>query len=593
MPLQRSSWVIAAAWVVVAGGSGVVFLLSPPSDGLTLFRNVVLCVVPLVANAGLLLNSASPYRRPNTFWMLLALGCTLWMAGQLLWTHAAVGLRNTGTYAFPRDLLFFLHPVPMIGALALRPHTRRVGHTLRFGYLDLLLLAVWWIYVYLLAVTPWQYVAPNAELRASRFAIIYQTEMVVLLTGLVWHVLRAQGAWRQVYANLLGAAGLHLVAIQMIEGARSTGAYSPGSVYDIPLVAAFVWYGTSGIVARRLEPAPGAVRAASQDGGVWPARLAMGGLLSMPLVAAWSTFLSGAPEAVRDFRLLVTLTAMMVASLLVFLRQQLVEAERARLLRESQETVGNLRRLQTQFVQSEKLAALGQLAAGAAHEINNPLTAILGYAEILAEDPAVNPKQREAARKVLDQARRTKTLVTNLLSFARQVPVDRVLLDVNQVVTRALELRTVDLHRQNIKIELVKEPVLPGIRGDQNQLLQVFYNLISNAVDAMAERGGGVLTVRTRRAGANVVIEFSDTGPGIREPHMVFDPFYTTKPVGKGTGLGLSICYGIVQEHRGQISCRNEPEGGATFVVQLPAILALFPRASGEAPGNVPAKNSG
>lgn len=283
------------------------------------------------------------------------------------------------------------------------------------------------------------------------------------------------------------------------------------------------------------------------------------------------------PPGVRQFRLLATLVALVPMTFLVFLRQHLVDAERVRLLRASQESIDNLQRLQTQFVQSEKLASLGQLAAGAAHEINNPLTAILGYSDVLVDDASSGEKSRSIAAKIREQARRTKTLVTNLLSFARQVPAERTLLDINAIVTSAVQLRKLDLRAKNIQIELQAETLLPAVRGDPNQLLQVFYNIISNAVDAMEEVGGGVLTVRTLRERADIVIEFRDTGPGIKEPQLVFDPFYTTKPVGKGTGLGLSICYGLVQEHNGHISCFNLPEGGASFRVALPAVPALFP----------------
>jgi two-component system NtrC family sensor kinase len=119
--------------------------------------------------------------------------------------------------------------------------------------------------------------------------------------------------------------------------------------------------------------------------------------------------------------------------------------------------------------------------------------------------------------------------------------------------------------------------VLPGVRGDGNQLLQVFFNIVNNAIDAMEATEGGVLTIRTIRDRGNVVILFTDTGPGIKDPQRVFDPFYTTKPVGKGTGLGLSICFGILQEHSGKILCYNSQQGGAVFRVELPAVLAAFP----------------
>lgn len=288
--------------------------------------------------------------------------------------------------------------------------------------------------------------------------------------------------------------------------------------------------------------------------------------------------MSNAPNQVRNFRLVITLGTIILATALVFFRQQLVDRERLALLKGLQDSIENLKRLQMQFVQAEKLASLGQLAAGAAHEINNPLTAILGYADLIHTDASSSDRARTLSDKIREQARRTKVLVTNLLSFARQVPAEKQLLDLKSVVSSAIELRQLDLRDKKIRIEVEPSAVLPAVRGDPNQLLQVFFNLIANSVDAMEAVGGGALTVRMRAERGSVVLDFSDTGPGLREPDRVFDPFYTTKPVGKGTGLGLSICYGIVQEHGGQIFGFNRPEGGCTFRVILPAVLALYPQ---------------
>jgi two-component system NtrC family sensor kinase len=251
-----------------------------------------------------------------------------------------------------------------------------------------------------------------------------------------------------------------------------------------------------------------------------------------------------------------------------------------RLLAASQESLENLRRLQNSFAQSEKMAALGQLAAGAAREINNPLTAILGYSDLVKDEAGATDRLKQLADKIQEQARRTKQLVNNLLSFARQVPVEKTFLDISGVVKGAVQLRTLDLREQNIRIEMQSESVLPAVRGDPNQLLQVFYNLISNAVDSMGQTGGGVLSVRALREKNNVVLEFSDTGPGMKDPSRVFDPFYSTKAGTKGNGLGLSICYGIIQEHGGHISGYNRPDGGATFRVELPAIAPMLPKSS-------------
>jgi len=189
------------------------------------------------------------------------------------------------------------------------------------------------------------------------------------------------------------------------------------------------------------------------------------------------------------------------------------------------------------MVQTEKLVSLGQLAAGAAHEINNPLAAILGFSDLLADDPTLPEKARVTAGKIRDQARRTKTLVANLLRFARQVPPERTLLDINTVVTNAVQLRALDLRSSKSRIDLQLESVLPGVRGDGNQLLQVFFNIVNNGIDAMEASEGGVLTIKTIRDRGNVVILFTDTGPGIKDPQRVFDPFTPRNQWAKAPGL--------------------------------------------------------
>jgi signal transduction histidine kinase len=215
------------------------------------------------------------------------------------------------------------------------------------------------------------------------------------------------------------------------------------------------------------------------------------------------------------------------------------------------------------------MAALGSLVAGAAHEINNPLTAVLGYSEMLATQEGASAEARGFAEKIHSQGRRIKTLVSDLMSFAKQSPAEKMQVDVNSIVTKAVQLRELNLGG-NIRIDLKTEVGLPTVRGDANQILQVCFHIVGNAMDALLEAGGGVLLVRTKREGPNIVLEFADTGPGLADPSRIFDPFYSTKALGKGTGLGLSACYGIVQEHGGQIFAWNRPEGGATFRIELP-----------------------
>jgi len=590
-----TAWLVGA-WLVFLGFYALVSHLLGPGSSLSAFGNIVQCLVPLIANAGLLMNAGTPHWRRNLFWMLLALSCTLWMVGQFTWAYYELYLHKAVPNMFAGDIIFFLRNVPLMAALALRPHLKRGELRMGLGYLDFALLLTWWSYLYVFAVLPWMYATPRAEVYNYNYLVLDYIQHLVIIGGFGALWLRTRRAWRAVYAHLFGASSLYMLTSLTVNVAIAHDEYYTGSVFDLPLLTSFFWYAYAGLLAfrRRKEldaPAEtilGGEAETSTGDSVWATRLAMAAVLTLPLFALYALRLEHDGPAVRDFRLTATLIASLPLMLLVFLRTHFADADRARLLSQSASSIENLQRLQAQMVQSEKLVSLGQLAAGAAHEINNPLTAILGYSDLLADDPALSDRARGTAGKIREQARRTKNLVQNLLSFARQVPAERTLLDINTVVTNAVQLRALDLHTGGSRIDLQLESVLPGVRGDGNQLMQVFFNIVNNALDAMMEAGGGVLTIKTLRDRGNVVILFSDTGPGIREPHRVFDPFYTTKPVGKGTGLGLSICYGIVQEHSGKIFCYNGQTGGAVFRVELPAVLAALPSRGSSSTGVSP-----
>lgn len=589
--LRKTAWLLGAWTAFLAFYAAMAHHLGPGAK-LSEFGDIAQCFVPLLANAGLLINAGTPHWRRNLFWMLLALSCTLWMVGQFEWTYYEVYLHREVPGLFAGDIVFYLRGIPLIAALALRPHRRHGELNLGLGYLDFGLLLTWWTFLYVYIVLPWMYATPTLEVYNTNYnALTYLQQFLITVGfGIFW--LRARGAWRSVYFHLFAATALYTLDSLATNMAIARNSYFTGSWYDLPMMTAFFWYGMAGAVAFRKRRELGAPMEGEQDRPardyVWATRFAMAAVLSLPLFALYALWLEQDTAAVRDFRLTVTLVASLPLALLVFLRTHFADADRARLLERSESSIENLQRLQAQMVQSEKLVSLGQLAAGAAHEINNPLTAILGYSDLLADDEALPERTRATAVKIREQARRTKSLVQNLLSFARQVPAERTLLDINTVVTNAVQLRALDLHNGGSVIELQLESVLPGVRGDNNQLMQVFFNIISNALDAMMEGGGGKLIIRTLRDRGNVVILFSDSGPGIREPHRVFDPFYTTKPVGKGTGLGLSICYGIVQEHGGKIFCYNGQAGGAVFRVELPAVLAVLPQRGAPQGGNTP-----
>jgi len=258
-------------------------------------------------------------------------------------------------------------------------------------------------------------------------------------------------------------------------------------------------------------------------------------------------------------------------------RQLATTIEKVQLYNETRQAYEDLRRTQEQLLQSEKMSAVGQLISGVAHELNNPLTAILGYTQLL-ESEQLDPRVGEFIVKLRKQAQRTQRIVQNLLSFARQHKPKRVHVDLRSVIEDTIALRDYDLKVNNIEVEREFEPVLPSVVADPHQLEQVYLNIINNAADAMMDGGrGGRLRIRIVTDNGNVITSFHDSGPGIFDPKHVFDPFYTTKGVGKGTGLGLSICYGIVKEHGGEISAQNHPNGGALLQVRLPIAVGEKP----------------
>src|SRR5271155_3881441 len=257
-------------------------------------------------------------------------------------------------------------------------------------------------------------------------------------------------------------------------------------------------------------------------------------------------------------------------NLLVAISRQLATTiEKVQLYEETCRAYEDLRRTQEQLLQSEKMSAVGQLISGVAHELNNPLTAILGYAQLL-EGAGLDHRSADYVRKLFKQAQRTHRVVQNLLSFARQRKPQKQEVDLRKVLEESLTLREYDLKVNNVSLERDIPDDLPSVIADPHQLEQVFLNIINNALDAMVEgSGSGLLKVRVFKKDVHVCVEFDDSGPGIKDPGRIFDPFYTTKQVGKGTGLGLSICYGIVKEHGGEIIARNRDEGGATIEVRL------------------------
>jgi two-component system, NtrC family, sensor kinase len=237
-----------------------------------------------------------------------------------------------------------------------------------------------------------------------------------------------------------------------------------------------------------------------------------------------------------------------------------------------EKTVETLKATQEQLVQSEKLSAIGKFVAGVAHELNNPLMAVVGFSEML-KDAVADAKNRQYSDNILKSALRCKRIVQSLLSFARREQSERKLVSINSLIEAALEIVGYSLRTGNIEVVTQLEPNLPLVLVDSSQIQQVLLNIINNAQDAMTSGGQpGRIEITTKTRAPFIRISIQDNGPGIPREHLrrLFDPFFTTKEVGKGTGLGLSLCYGYIREHGGTITPFSQVGKGATFLIELP-----------------------
>jgi signal transduction histidine kinase/CheY-like chemotaxis protein len=317
-------------------------------------------------------------------------------------------------------------------------------------------------------------------------------------------------------------------------------------------------------------------------------------------LAPWKSYAAGAGEPRHDE---LELTRPVKRVIERFSRPVLDSEGRSMGWFELYSDVTGERQIQSKLLQAEKMAALGQLVSGIAHELNNPLTAIMGYAQLLLGH-GLAPAQLSEAKKVYQQAERARRIVKNLLYFSRENKPERTRVDLNEIVERTLALRSYELKVENIHVESELDSNLPHTMADPYQLQQVVLNLLVNAEQALLEeRGQGRVRIRTShsahrpgvRTGGRILLEVSDDGPGISPviASRIFDPFFTTKPPGVGAGLGLSIVYGIVQQHGGEVTFENQPRAGVKFLVELPVLAvptadrgaALSPRA--DRPGAV------
>jgi signal transduction histidine kinase len=565
---RRHRWFAAAAGVTLAVAG--VSVVAHRSAGLVAFGDLAGLALMLAAAAIALGNAVARPGQERSFWALMTLGFSLWACHQASWTYRDLFLHRQIPDISVFDIILFFHVVPMIAAVVWRPDLLRKEGRVHVGLRNFLMLLGWWIFLYAFIVFPHQYVAKDVGLYNLCYRRLYLVENILLLAALGQAAWTSSSGWRRVYLHFFSAGLLYAIGSRLLEWAVASGRYYSGSLYDVPYIATLAWMAAAALSARAWDLQSREISFDPRWKKVIP-RLVMMALLSLPVLGLWTVLLDQSAPPSRVFRVATVLVAMLLLGAFVFLRQYVQDQALMAVLQESRRGYESQKRLQSELVQKEKLASLGNLVAGAAHDINHPLDAIMNYSEQLWAKERLTEEQNSLVRKIVNQARRTRDLVADLLSFAQQSPAEKSPVDVSVLLNRATQMLESRRLPAAIRVSLSVDAKFPRVQGNANQLFQAFVEIIENAMDALEEAGGGSLEVTAHREGHEAVLLFSDTGPGIREPLRVFDPFYTTKPVGKGTGLGLSAVYGVIQDHSGQITCQNKREGGALFVVRLPA----------------------
>ncbi len=525
----------------------------------------------------------------RVFWNLNAAHGVLWAAGQVVWTYFDV-TRGGIPVISPTDPIFYASSIPLAAALYGRPDRERPRWLFDIVLLDLVLIALFAAFVYIyfvvsIAVTD----GPESLYNDNLTQLLNARNLLLALWAAYLWRSSASPAWKRLLGIYAGGLALTFVAGVAYDIVDRAGGYAPGALFDVLWMVPYVLMSLAAAMAydaKLFEPAEEAPPMARLP---VVSLIAIALLVAIPAIDEIARRLLDVSPVTGMLRTRLALAMMMPFGVVVVVREFL---SRRALLRAGQELVST----REQLVQKEKMAAVGQLVSGVAHELNNPLQGVLGYAELmLAARPGST--ETEELRAIRDNANRAAGIVRNLLTFAGRTSSARSWQQMNRIVRDAVAIREPHLQALGIDLHVEVADRLPLVYIDQARLEDVMVNLIQNAEAAIvARREGhtprtlvhararGEITITTRwQAGPDrILVAVADNGSGLKDEDLtrVFDPFFTTREVGKGTGLGLSVCYGIVREHGGAITARNSQTGGAVFTVELPVMAESLASAS-------------
>jgi len=394
--------------------------VAKPSFQLTILGDVFPCVILIVA---ILAVSENVKRGPGLlplFWKLMASGMVMMLLSQIYWFYYDSLRRYSSPSPVPGDALFLLAHVFFLSALALRPHSVSAGRDFRIRRLDFALLTFWWFTLYGYFSWPWQAVVKDFSKYNPTYYLLAFIQHLVLITALGVLAYRNHGVWRRLYAHLSFAFCLIAAGNLLLSVYIDRGIYYAGSFFDTPFLLALVWLTYIACLGPALQPTEDARPNRELQQSLWTTRLAMLAVLSLPLIAFVGYFERDIPAAVATFRLRIVFAAMFFIGTLAFWKLNLLSRELVNLVSLTHASIENLNFVQDRITQSQKLAALGRLAAGATHEISNPLTAILGYSELLADIPSLSPQDRESAQGIQVQVHRAQAAVNSLRDTLRK-----------------------------------------------------------------------------------------------------------------------------------------------------------------------------
>lgn len=510
----------------------------------------------------------------RVFWNLNAIHAITWAIGQAVWSYYDVA-QNGAPIISPSDPIFFVSSVPLAAALYGRPDRERPRWVFDIALLDIILIALFAAFIYIYFIVSIAITSGSEEIYHAHMTQLLNVRNLLLAVwaGWVWHSATLP-EWRRVLGIYFAGLVIAFACGILWDFADAAGIYSAGSVWDLGWMVPYVLLALAAAQAHddRLFAAPEQSEAVARLPVMSLIAIAM--LVLIPITAEIARGVMDVPPATEAMRTRLALTMMIPFGVVVVLREFL---SRRALLRAGQQLV----QTREELAQKEKMAAVGQLVSGVAHELNNPLQGVLGYAELMAlsqQDAGAS----EELRAIQENASRAAGIVRNLLTFAGRESATRSWQQINGVVQHALAARASGLRTAGIEVRLVLADRLPLVYLDSTRFAQVFENLIENAKSAIAsKRGtrGGEIVIATHREPNpdRIIVRVEDNGAGFRTDDLtrLFDPFFTTKGV-DGQGLGLSVCYGIVREHGGLIHARKRDDGGAVFVVEVPVTAEAY-----------------